>query len=76
MWVEAYIKDKWIGLDATSINQNNASFEFGPGHIALACGDGSPADFFNLVNTLGCFTIENATVYRTDTENTQNAQSP
>lgn len=76
MWVEAYIKDKWIGLDATPINQNNVSFGFGPGHIALAQGDGSPSDFFNLVNTLGCFTIENATVYRTDTENTQNVQSP
>lgn len=75
MWVEAYIGSRWIGLDAVPGHEDNVSFGFGPGHIALAHGDGSPSDFFNLVNTLGCFTIENAAIYRTETEN-QNSKSP
>lgn len=54
MWVEAYIGDQWIGLDATLADRGG----FGPGHITLATGNGDPADFFSLVNTLGCFTIE------------------
>jgi hypothetical protein len=53
MWVEAYVGDRWIGLDAT-----RAPKGFGPGHIALAIGNGEPADFFNLVTTLGQFKID------------------
>ena len=58
MWVEVYIGDTWIGLDATLSEQGG----FGPGHIALARGDGEPTDFFGLVNTLGCFEIEKITL--------------
>ena len=54
MWTEVYIGDTWIGLDATRSEQQG----FGPGHIALAQGNGEPTDFFGLVNTLGCFKIE------------------
>lgn len=71
MWVEVYIGGQWYGLDATPQNGNNVSFGFSPAHIAMAHGDGSPTDFFNLVNILGCFTIEEATVYRLEAENTQ-----
>jgi len=70
MWVEAYIGDRWIGLDATRINEDGNCFGFGPGHIALAQGDGSPADFFNLVNTLGCFKIEKITTHKIKQEET------
>lgn len=61
MWVEAYIGNQWIGLDATRANSGSG---FDPGHIALAYGDGSPKDFFNLVNMLGCFKIEKLTITR------------
>lgn len=56
MWTEVYVAGQWIGLDAT-----RAPNGFGPGHIALAVGDGNPSDFFSLVNTLGCFKIERIT---------------
>ncbi|MFZ0035382.1 MAG: transglutaminase-like domain-containing protein [Sedimentisphaerales bacterium] len=53
MWVEAYVGDKWIGLDAT-----RAPKGFDAGHITLATGNGEPADFFNLTNTFGQFKID------------------
>lgn len=62
MWVEAFIGDKWIGLDATRVSQDGSGRGFGPGHIALATGNGDPTDFFSLVNTLGYFTIKNITI--------------
>jgi hypothetical protein len=52
-WAEAYIGDKWVGLDAT-----RAPKGFDAGHIALAIGNGEPADFFGVVSTLGYFNIE------------------
>jgi len=52
-WTEAYIGGKWIGLDAT-----RAPDGFGPGHITMAMGNGDPADFFAMANTLGYFKIE------------------
>lgn len=58
MWTEVYIGDAWVGLDATRSEQQG----FGPGHIALARGNGDPTDFFGLVNTLGCFEIEKITL--------------
>jgi hypothetical protein len=64
-WVEAYVGDKWIGLDAT-----RAPKGFGPGHIALAIGNGEPADFFNLVTTLGQFKIDKVVI------NTEKTQDP
>jgi hypothetical protein len=64
-WVEAYVGDKWIGLDATRTPKG-----FGPGHIALAIGNGEPADFFNLVTTLGRFKIDKVII------NTEKTQDP
>lgn len=52
-WSEAYVGDKWIGLDAT-----RAPNGFGPGHIALAAGDGDSADLLGLASTLGRFKID------------------
>ena len=60
MWAEAYVGDTWIGLDATRSEQQG----FSPGHIALAHGNGEPADFFSLVNTLGCFKIDAISITR------------
>lgn len=56
MWTEVFIDNGWVGLDAT-----RAPDGFSPAHIALAVGDGNPADFFSLVNTLGCFKIDKIT---------------
>ena len=76
MWTEAHIGDQWIGLDATRVNQDDNSFGFGPGHIALAHGDGSPADFFNLVNTLGCFKIEKITTHKIEPKTETKSETP
>jgi hypothetical protein len=56
-WVEAYVGDKWIGLDATRTPKG-----FDAGHIALAIGNGEPADFLNLAATLGQFKIDKLTI--------------
>jgi len=59
-WTEAYIGDKWVGLD--SAFKAGALGKFDAGHIALASGDGEPANFFNMATTLGKFKIEKVTV--------------
>ena len=51
-WAQAFVGGKWVGLDAT-----RAPKGFGPGHIALAVGNGEPAEFFGMINTLGYFKI-------------------
>lgn len=58
MWLEVFVEDGWVGLDPTRSPNG-----FGPGHIALAAGDGNPSDFFSLVNTLGCFKIDKITTH-------------
>jgi hypothetical protein len=55
-WAQAYIGDKWIGLDAAFKGAGRGGYD--AGHIALAVGDGEPGDFFNLAATLGQFKIE------------------
>ncbi len=61
-WVQAYVGDKWIGLDAAfkSVGLDG----YGPGHITLDVGNGEPADFFNLVTTLGQFKIDKVIINR------------
>ncbi|MGD0573685.1 MAG: transglutaminase-like domain-containing protein [Sedimentisphaerales bacterium] len=59
-WTEAYIGGKWVGLD--SAFKAGALGKFDAGHIALASGNGEPANFFNLATTLGKFKIEKVTV--------------
>ncbi len=59
-WTEAYIGDKWVGLD--SAFKAGALGKFDAGHIALASGDGEPAYFFNMATTLGKFKIEKITI--------------
>jgi hypothetical protein len=61
-WTEAYTGDKWVGLDAAFKAGGVGGFD--AGHIALAAGDGEPADFFNLATTLGRFKIEKVVVNR------------
>ena len=56
-WAEAYIGDKWIGLDAT-----RAPNGFGAGHIALAAGHGDSQDLLGLASALGKFQIEKVSV--------------
>jgi len=59
-WTEAYIGDKWVGLD--SAFKAGALGKFDAGHIALASGNGEPVNFFNVATTLGNFRIEKVTV--------------
>jgi hypothetical protein len=59
-WTQAYVGGKWVGLDAAFKSAGRGGYD--AGHIALAVGNGEPADFFNLAATLGRFKIEKATV--------------
>jgi len=59
-WTQAYIGDKWIGLDASFKGSGRGGYD--AGHIALAVGNGEPGDLLNLVPTLGQFIIDKVTV--------------
>jgi transglutaminase-like putative cysteine protease len=59
-WTQAYVGDRWVGLDAAFKGTGRGGY--GPGHIALAAGNGEPADFFNLLSTLGQFKIDKVIV--------------
>jgi len=59
-WVQAYVGGKWIGLDAAFKNAGLGGY--GPGHIALSLGNGTPEDFFDLVTTVGQFKIARVVV--------------
>ncbi len=61
-WTEAYVGDRWVGLDAAFKSGGYGGFD--AGHIALAMGNGEPGDFFNLATTLGRFEITKAVVNR------------
>ena len=59
-WAQAYVGSRWIGLDASFKGGGRGGYD--AGHIALAVGDGEPADFFNLAATLGQFKVERVVV--------------
>ena len=65
-WTQAYVGGKWVGLDAAFKGTGRGGYD--AGHIALAVGNGEPADFFNLATTLGQFKIDKVIV---NTEKTQ-----
>jgi len=55
-WTQAYVGDKWVGLDAAFKSSGRGGHD--AGHIALAVGNGEPGDFFNMASALGAFKIE------------------
>jgi len=55
-WTQAYVGGKWVGLDAAFKGSGRGGHD--AGHIALAVGNGEPADFFNMASALGAFKIE------------------
>ena len=59
-WVQAYIGDKWIDLDAAFKRAGLGGYD--AGHIALAVGNGDPEGFFNIVGTMGRFKIDNVII--------------
>jgi hypothetical protein len=59
-WIQAYVGNKWVGLDAAFKGTGRGGYD--AGHIALAAGNGNPEDFFNLVTTLGKFKIDKVIV--------------
>jgi hypothetical protein len=58
-WAEVNIGGKWYGLDATGAPRG-----FAPDHIAIAAGDGSPAAFLGIINTIGNFAISKMDIQR------------
>ncbi|MBN1845221.1 MAG: transglutaminase domain-containing protein, partial [Sedimentisphaerales bacterium] len=56
-WTQAYIDDKWIGLDGT-----RGPYGYTAGHLTLAVGNGNPEDFFHLVLIQGQFEIAEVTL--------------
>ena len=61
-WTRAYVGGKWVGLDSAFKSSGRGGYD--AGHIALAIGNGEPADFFNLATTLGRFDIFKVVVKR------------
>jgi len=59
-WTQVYTGGKWVGLDSALKAGGKKGFD--AGHIALASGNGEPADFFNIASTLGRFKIEKVMV--------------
>ncbi len=59
-WTQAYVGDKWIGLDAAFRDTGRGGYD--AGHITLAAGSGNPEDFLNLLNTMGLFKIDKVIV--------------
>ncbi len=57
-WTEVYIDGKWVGLDASFTSSDRGGY--GPGHIALAYGNGGPEDFLQMLSSFGKFTIVKA----------------
>jgi len=55
-WCRAYVGGRWYSFDATFPKGHDA------GHIALACGDGDIEDFFQVLPTMGYFTIAKVVV--------------
>ncbi len=61
-WTQAYIAGEWVGLDAAFKGSGRGGYD--AGHIALAVGNGEPADFLNMASTLGRFKIEKLEIQR------------
>ena len=59
-WTQAYVGDKWIGLDASFKGGGRGGYD--AGHIALALGNGNPEDFFNMASTMGQFEVKKVVV--------------
>jgi len=59
-WTQAYVGGKWVGLDSAFKGTGRGGYD--AGHIALAAGNGEPADFLNLASTLGQFKIDKVIV--------------
>jgi hypothetical protein len=61
-WTEAYIGNRWVGLDSAFKSTGRGGYD--AGHIALATGSGELEDYFSLLFNLGQFEIEKVDVQR------------
>jgi hypothetical protein len=61
-WTEAYIGNRWVGLDAAFKSTGRGGYD--AGHIALAEGSGELEDYFSLLFNIGQFKIEQVDVQR------------
>ncbi len=61
-WTEAYIGNRWVGLDAAFKAAGRGGYD--AGHIALASGSGELEDYFSLLFNIGQFEIEEVRIER------------
>ncbi len=61
-WTEAYIGNRWVGLDSAFKATGRGGYD--AGHIALATGSGELEDYFSLLFNIGQFEIEEVTIQK------------
>jgi len=61
-WTEAYVGNRWVGLDAAFKAGGRGGYD--AGHIALAAGSGELEGYFGLLFSVGQFEIEDVTIER------------
>ncbi|MGD9110363.1 MAG: transglutaminase-like domain-containing protein [Phycisphaerales bacterium] len=59
-WTQAYIGDRWVGLDSAFKGTGRGGYD--AGHITLATGAGRPEDFAKMIFSMGQFEIEKVEV--------------
>ncbi len=61
-WTEAYVGNRWVGLDAAFKAGGYGGYD--AGHIALATGSGELEDYFSLLFNIGQFEIEEVDIQK------------
>lgn len=61
-WTEAYVGNRWVGLDAAFKAGGRGGYD--AGHIALALGSGELEDYFSLLFNIGQFEIEEVDIQK------------
>jgi transglutaminase-like putative cysteine protease len=61
-WTEAYIGNRWVGLDAAFKAGGYGGYD--AGHIALTTSSGELEDYFSLIFNIGQFEIEDVKIVR------------
>jgi hypothetical protein len=59
-WTEAYVGNRWVGLDAAFKAAGKGGYD--AGHITLAAGSGELEDYFSLLFNIGQFEIEEVSI--------------
>jgi hypothetical protein len=73
-WTRVYIRDRWIGLDATFRGARSCGYD--PGHIALTFGDGEYTELYRMGTLMGQIEIEGARVVHAIVESNPSSMLP